>query len=186
MSDDKLVKADYILGDDDKGFVVGSVVPAKGTPPILPRPVAEATKELAEVLGQGTAGGGKRFNAGKNRMELTLPEWDWALADVSTKGSLKYDPWNWLEGMDWSSMIGCMKRHLAKFEAGERYDGKEFNKELGTTGCHHLAMVAWNALALMTYDMRGIGNDDRAKMMFETLARVNAETSDLGETDAAE
>ncbi len=134
-----------------------------------------------EELGEGADGGGKRLNKGKTMMELTLPEWDWALADVSTMGQLKYDAWNWLLGMKWSYMIGCMKRHLAKFELGERYDGKEYNKELGTTGCHHLAMVAWNALALMSYDLRGLGEDDRATLVNATklLARINAATSDM-------
>ena len=134
-----------------------------------------------EVLGQGANGGGKRFNRGKNKMELTLPEWDWALGDVSTKGSFKYEEWNWLLGMKWSAMIGCAKRHLAKFEAGERYDGDRFDAEKGTTGCHHLAMVAWNALALMTYDIRGLGEDDRAKInnAMQILGRINAETTDL-------
>ena len=28
------------------------------------------------------------------------------------------------------------------------------------TKCHHLAHVAWNALALMVYEMRGLGEDD--------------------------
>ena len=137
--------------------------------------------ERQESLGEGASGGGKRMNAGKNRMELTLPEWDWALGDVSTKGSYKYDEWNWLLGMKWSSMIGCMKRHLGKFEAGERYDGLKFDKKAGTTGCHHLAMVAWNALALMTYDIREIGTDDRATLVdaAKVLARINAETTDM-------
>ena len=182
--EDKLIEIGAIEGNDD-GAVCLSKQEKERREALLsedPDVTLESVKAKFEnqtELGQGAAGGGKRFNKGKNRMELTLPEWDWALADVSTKGSFKYDEWNWLEGMDWSAMIGCMKRHLAKFEAGERYDGKEFNKALGTTGCHHLAMVAWNALALMTYDLRGIGNDDRATLVFETLARVNAETSDL-------
>lgn len=119
-------------------------------------------------------GGGLRFNAGKNRMELVPPEWEWALGDVTTQGSKKYDERNWERGMDWSSMIGCMKRHLTKFLAGEKYDGDEFDIEAGTTGCHHLAMVAWNALALMSYDLRGVGNNDLPEFPKELLAMVNA------------
>ena len=136
-----------------------------------------------EELGQGSDGGGKRFDKGKLRMELTLPEWEWALADVSTKGSYKYDEWNWLLGMKWSSMLGCIKRHVNKFVAGERYDGLRYDRKAGTTGCHHLAMAAWNCLALMTYDLRGLGEDDRATIVqaMKLLERVNAETSDLKE-----
>lgn len=135
-----------------------------------------------EVLGEGADGGGKRMNAGKNRMDLTPPEWEWALANVTTQGSRKYEARNWELGMPWSTMIGCMKRHINKFQAGERYDGKKFDLEAGTTGCHHLAMVAWNALALMSYDLREIGENDLPKeVQLELFDRVNAETSDLGE-----
>lgn len=97
-------------------------------------------------------GGGLRHNAVKNRIELVPPEWTWAVADVTTKGSYKYDERNWERGMLWSIMIGCVGRHIAKFLIGERYDAE--------TGCHHLAMAAWNILALMSYDLRGIGTVD--------------------------
>jgi hypothetical protein len=134
-----------------------------------------------EEIGQGADGGGLRFNKGKLRMDLTPPEWEWALADVTTQGSKKYAARNWEKGMDWSTMVGCMKRHINKFLAGERYDGKDFNLEEGTTGCHHLAMVAWNALALMSYDLRELGNNDLPRDTgMASLKRVNAETSDMG------
>jgi hypothetical protein len=97
-------------------------------------------------------GGGLRYNAVKNRIELVPPEWIWAVADVTTKGSYKYDERNWERGMKWSIMIGCVGRHIAKFLIGERYDAE--------TGCHHLAMAAWNILALMSYDIRNIGEKD--------------------------
>lgn len=136
--------------------------------------------ERKEGIGDGADGGGQRLNKGKIRMELTPSEWEWALADVTTQGSKKYAERNWELGMKWSTMIGCMKRHIAKFQAGERYDGPEFNLEKGTTGCHHLAMVAWNALALMTYDLREIGENDLAEgEQLDLFDRVNASTSDL-------
>ena len=126
-------------------------------------------------------GGGLRYNAGKTLMELIPPEWEWALADVTTQGSKKYEKRNWERGMDWSIMVGCMKRHLTKFLVGERYDGEEFDVEAGTTGCHHLAMVAWNALALMSYDLRDIGNNDLPELPKELLAMVNAVSADVAE-----
>jgi hypothetical protein len=85
-------------------------------------------------------------------IELTPPEWIWGLAMVTTRGSIKYAVRNWERGMKWSYLIGCAFRHTIKFICGERYDPE--------TGCHHLAMVAWNVLALMTYDIRGIGEND--------------------------
>lgn len=133
-----------------------------------------------ENLGQGAEGqGGLRYNAGKTRIDLVPPEWIQALADVMTKGATKYDARNWEKGMDWGVMISCTGRHINKFLAGERYDGDELDIEKGTTGCHHLAMAAWNILALMTYDLREIGNNDLAELNVELLQRVNAETSDM-------
>ncbi len=97
-------------------------------------------------------GGGLRNNTYKLRLDLTPPEWLWALAEVTTRGSLKYAERNWERGMKWSIMIGCATRHTLKFICGERYDRE--------TGCHHLAMASWNLLALMSYDIREIGSDD--------------------------
>lgn len=106
-------------------------------------------------------GGGLRFNTGKNQVELNPVEWAWALALVTTRGSFKYAARNWERGMAWSIMIGCAFRHLFKFMCGERYDPE--------TGCHHLAMAAWNCLALMTYDIRQIGTNDLGAAKLEWL-----------------
>lgn len=152
--------------------------PDSHIPILMDEQIIEALRK--EGIGDGADGGGQRLNAGKNKMELTPSEWEWALADVTTQGSKKYAERNWELGMKWSTMIGCMKRHIAKFQAGERYDGPEFSIENGTTGCHHLAMVAWNALALMTYDLREIGDNDLAEgEQLDLFDRVNASTSDL-------
>lgn len=194
--DDKLVPAASIEGDDDDArFVLGKVVPAYHVDSPKDHNIIEDSKAhtitasergkmdaMREELGEGADGGGKRFNKGKTLLELTPPEWEWALADVTTQGSKKYAPRNWEQGMKWSTMVGCMKRHINKFLAGERYDGSEFDLEKGTTGCHHLAMVAWNALALMSYDLREIGENDLPPLQLELFERVNAKTSNLGET----
>lgn len=95
---------------------------------------------------------GLRYDAGKNRLDLIPPEWTWELGRVCTSGTKKYEARNWELGMDWSKVIGPLKRHLNRFERGERIDEETKN--------HHLALVAWNALALMSYDLRGIGNDN--------------------------
>ena|ERR1035437_1106545 len=112
-------------------------------------------------------GGGLRHNSGKVQLELIPAEWTWALAMVLTRGAAKYAPRNWERGMKWSYPVGCALRHIAKFVCGERYD-----KE---TGCHHLAMAAWNCLALMTYDIRGIGENDLGPADVNWLEQVAAE-----------
>lgn len=124
-------------------------------------------------------GGGLRHNTGKTLLELVPPEWEYALADVTTIGNYKYPQRNWERGMKWSIMIGCAKRHIAKFMLGERYDGDKFDIEKGTTGCHHLAMAAWNLLALMVYDLRQIGENDLPKLDVRILERINAESGKL-------
>lgn len=112
------------------------------------------TPEVQGLLKSGVVadGGGLRYNAGKNQLELIPPEWEWALGMVLTRGAIKYESRNWERGMKRSYPIGCIKRHVNKFLAGEQYDEE--------TGCHHLAMAAWNCLALMSYDIRGIGEND--------------------------
>lgn len=98
------------------------------------------------------SGGGLRYDAGKNRLDLLPPEWIWGLGKVTTAGALKYADRNWEKGMPWSKVWGPMLRHAFKWLLGEAHD-----KE---TGCHHLLMVAWNALALFTYELREIGEND--------------------------
>lgn len=101
-------------------------------------------------------GGGMRHNKGKTRFGLLPAAWTRALAEVMTKGAEKYAPRNWERGMDPAIMIDCMMRHVDAYRRGERYDAE--------TGCHHLAHAAWNILALMTYDIRGMVDSD----FFET------------------
>jgi len=111
-------------------------------------------------------GGGLRYNGDKILIELLPPEWIWGLADVMTEGAKKYAVRNWERGMAWSIMIGCSSRHVLKFLCGQRYDDE--------TGCHHLAMAAWNLLALMTYDLREIGDNDLPTVDYSLLERLNS------------
>jgi hypothetical protein len=52
--------------------------------------------------------------------------------------------------------IASLKRHMAKFEMGENKD--EESQRL------HTAHMTWNALALVVFQLRGIGVDDRPKI----------------------
>jgi len=97
-------------------------------------------------------GGGLRKDDGKNKLELIPPEWIWGLGMVLTQGAEKYLVRNWERGMSWGKMIGCGLRHVLKFICGERYDRE--------SGCHHLLHASWNFLSLMSYDLRGIGEND--------------------------
>lgn len=68
-------------------------------------------------------------------------------------GAKKYAPRNWEKGMDYSRCFNSLMRHLTKWWGGEDIDEE--------TGSYHLIAVFWNAGALLTYKIRGIGKDDR-------------------------
>lgn len=104
---------------------------------------------MAEIEADGK---GMRKDDGKVKLELIPAEWIWALGQVLTQGAEKYEIRNWERGMKWGKMIGCAMRHVLYFVCGQRYDQE--------SGCHHLAHAAWNILALMTYDLRNIGEND--------------------------
>lgn len=96
---------------------------------------------------------GKRYDLGKPRYDLIPADALEELAKVYTRGAAKYADRNWEKGMSWSRCFGPLVRHTWAYWRGEDLDPE--------TGCHHMAHVAWNAMALVSYALRKIGNDDR-------------------------
>ena len=94
-----------------------------------------------------------RYDAGKPRYDLLPADGLEELVNVYTVGAKKYADRNWEKGMSWSRCFGSLLRHSWKFWRGELIDPE--------TGCHHMAHVAWNAIALVCYSMRSVGTDDR-------------------------
>ena len=95
-----------------------------------------------------TKGGAIRYSEGKLPWRL-LP-WD-ALREVVRVfqfGTKKYAARNWEKGLSFDETFDSMMRH-----ATDWYEGEEYNKEDG--GVHHLAQVAWNALVLLAFCLRG-------------------------------
>ena len=76
------------------------------------------------------------------------------LADHCAEGRKKYPDTplgkpNWtLGGKDDEEYTNAAARHLVKFVRGEEYDPE--------SDTHHLAAVAWNVLALLTCNRRGL------------------------------
>lgn len=93
------------------------------------------------------------YDVGKIRYELIPAEALAALALVYTKGATKYADRNWEKGMSWSRCFGSLMRHSWAFWRGEEFDEE--------TGCHHMAMAAWNCFALFHYHIKNVGTDDR-------------------------
>lgn len=75
------------------------------------------------------------------------------VARVAGFGANKYAAFNYLRGYDWSLSFNAMQRHALLFWAGEDTDVE--------SGRLHIAMAAWHALALTSFIMRGVGNDNR-------------------------
>ena len=103
-----------------------------------------------------TSNSGLRYDSGKPRFDLVPPEAMIELAAHYERGARKYADRNWERGMDWGKCFASMQRHSWAWAQGEDLDNE--------TGTHHMIAVAWNAIALYTYAMRKIGNDDRVKV----------------------
>lgn len=117
------------------------------------RPDEPAVTPMPYVFEQQKAEPGLRFDAGKNRYDLIPPDALDELAKVYTVGAAKYADRNWERGMSWGRCFGSLMRHSWKFWRGQTVDEE--------TGCHHMALAAWNCLALLTFDFRKVGTDDR-------------------------
>lgn len=77
------------------------------------------------------------------------------LGRVAGMGAEKYEPWNYLKGYNWSLSYNAMLRHQMSFWSGETVDPE--------SGIRHMAHAAWHALALVSFDLRNLGTDDRFK-----------------------
>ena len=75
------------------------------------------------------------------------------VAKVYGKGAEKYAERNWEKGYEWSKSYASLHRHASAF-----WDGESLDEE---TAQHHLASVVFHALALMEFEFRGSGSDDR-------------------------
>jgi len=94
-----------------------------------------------------------RFNQGKPKFSLLPFDALEALATHFTRGAEKYSARNWERGMPYSEVVDSLMRHLSAWWQGETYDKEGFR---------HTTAIAWNAIALLTYDLRGMSKwDDR-------------------------
>lgn len=68
-------------------------------------------------------------------------------------GATKYDPRNWEKGMAWSRLFSAALRHLFAWWMKRGTDPD--------TGRSHLAHAMCCVMFLLTYELRGVGTDDR-------------------------
>ena len=70
-----------------------------------------------------------------------------AVADVTTKGAIKYTPNGWMQVPRGAERyMEAFARHTLALGSGEELDAD--------TGCLHLAQVIWNALAALELQLR--------------------------------
>ena len=86
---------------------------------------------------------GLRHNEGKLRLDLMPTKAFEEYAKVLTVGAQKYAPRNWEKGMEWSSVMASLKRHVLAWERGEDIDTE--------SGLLHMAHVMCNASFLVDY-----------------------------------
>lgn len=108
---------------------------------------------------------GRKDDQGKVRMELLPPEFLFATATILTFGATKYDDRNWEKGMAWSRVFGALMRHMWCWFAGKGPTTRNFafGDLDDETGHSHLWHAACCLAFLITYEQRGIGDDDRPK-----------------------
>ena len=128
--------------------------------------------------------GGLRHDTGKPRIDLVPTDALRALAEVYTKSCSpceeypegKYPARNWERGMLFSRCYNSLMRHAIAWQDGEDHDAE--------SGLHHMAHVAWNAFAILSYHIRGIGQDDRPsrpvpESRIDTIHRLLREEFDI-------
>jgi hypothetical protein len=98
---------------------------------------------------------GSKFDKDKLRYDLIPVRPLAKVASVYTIGANKYSDNNWRKGMSWSRIYGALQRHANAFWDGESLDKDNLQ--------HHLASVAWCALALMEFEETHKELDDRVK-----------------------
>jgi len=97
---------------------------------------------------------GRKDDQGKARFDLLPPDALFEVVRVYTYGASKYNDRNWEKGIKWGRVFAAICRHCFAWWRGEREDQE--------SGIHHLAHAAWGCLAVLAYELRGMGEfDDR-------------------------
>lgn len=93
---------------------------------------------------------------GRKLARFSLIPWDalHLVAEHFGRGAAKYEDRNWEGGYPWSWSYDALMRHLTAWWQGEDRDAE--------TGSLHIVAVAWHALVLVAFQIRGKGTDDRS------------------------
>ena len=132
--------------------------------------LVKKTKDIEKSLSTTKRGSGLRHNIGKNRYDLIQSQSLDDMVKVLTKGANKYADRNWENGMNWTTIIASMKRHIAAIERGEDYDQE--------SGLLHAAHVQCNSHFLNAYYYIYPQGDDRPKR-FLNVPRIGLDIDEV-------
>ncbi len=104
-----------------------------------------------------------KFDEGKPQHHLLIDEFIDEMIKVREMGSEKYEKWDWLRGLAFSKYQDAIKRHLRAFNSGEDVDEE--------SDLHHMAHIAISAMFLYSFQMLGVGEDDRHGVKAELLLK---------------
>lgn len=127
------------------------------------------TREETHIgdLNSDEKGSGARKNAGKTMFSQVPMHLLAGVARVLQGGMIKYKPFNWAKGMDWSNCFDCTMRHMFKFW----YAREELDQESRE---HHLDHALCNLLFLKHYLTYYPEGDDRPPEGLFTTADIDA------------
>ena len=126
--------------------------------------MTQPTKEGVGDVNSNTVGSGARYNKGKVRYDLIPTHLLESTANVFEYGAKKYAAWNWLSGMPYSVVIGCLKRHLAAVERGEDVDHESNQRHIGHLMCNLLMLEHY--MNMRDVDKKWADLDDRPTEFF--------------------
>ena len=116
----------------------------------------EIAKHIDKLVNGSATGQATKFDDGKPRWDLLPYDALNAVTRVMMHGAGKYGDRNWLQGGPWGRFYAATFRHLTAWFLGENNDPD--------SGESHIAHACCNILFLLTYILRGLGDDNRDKL----------------------
>lgn len=114
-----------------------------------------AAKTVATGKGRRQVNRARKDDSDKLRFDLFPVRPIQLLAEVFTIGAKKYGDRNWEKGLETGRVFAALMRHAWAWWGGEKNDPED--------GQHHLASVAWCALALIELEETHPETDTRPK-----------------------
>ena len=128
-------------------------------PPLVAQAMRAYDTLETQTTGPLTLTGGRKDDQGKTPWHLFPWDAAEAICRVLEFGAKKYAPRNWEKGMDWDRPFSACIRHLTSWHQGEAKDAE--------TGLSHLWHAGCCILFLISYEIRGIGQDSRPGVRHE-------------------